>query len=112
MKKVEIENGTDLALFLTAISGVVVFVGVFIVALSVFNGWILSNLWNWLIAPTFSVRELSIPQAVAVMITLRFASIDSAKESSQEGKFWARLTANIFVSFVVLGFAYLLRSYI
>lgn len=37
------------------------------------NGWVMSRIWLWFIAPTFDIRPLSIVEAIGVMTVISFS---------------------------------------
>lgn len=61
-------------------------VGVIIVA-SILNGWAISVLWLWFVAPLFGLPVLTIPQAIGLslvigMFTSRYRDQDDAKDKT------------------------------
>ncbi|MCX7241547.1 MAG: hypothetical protein NTU86_14030 [Burkholderiales bacterium] len=52
----------------------VAFVPILAVLSAVANGWALSVLWGWFIAPTFALPHLSIPLAIGVIMTARLVN--------------------------------------
>ena len=38
--------------------------------LAILQGWVMSVLWRWFIAPTFGLREISIPAAIGISLLM------------------------------------------
>lgn len=56
---------------------------VLVVLGTIFNGYALSILWAWFIAPTFHLPELSVTQAIGIAIVVNYLThrgIDAEKE--------------------------------
>lgn len=77
------------------------------VPIQLFNGWCLSLVWNWWIAPIFDIT-LSIIQGMGVslvfaMLTFRLAE----KQSNSSG--WIQVVAMLFAKLVFVGASWLLH---
>lgn len=43
------------------------------------NGWALSVLWSWFVAPVFHIAELSIPAAIGIALVVRVLTWEYGK---------------------------------
>ena len=64
------------------------------------NGFVLSKIWNWVIVPTFDVRELSLIQAVGVALVVGYFTA-SPKRDEKTGEMFTRLGAKFGISLLM-----------
>lgn len=58
-----------------------------IVGLMVFNGYVLSTLWFWFVVPIFSVKAISVAEAIGIMFFISYVIHQrsvTAKDTSTE----------------------------
>lgn len=95
--------------------GLLVFGAVAIVTATVMNGWALSVLWGWFVAPLFGLPEISIPAAIGfalVVSMLTHQEMPSDNERSDFTATFAKVIARaifaplfaVFVGWIVLSF--------
>lgn len=75
----------SLSEFAIAVVGVISFATSFAIAVALFNGWVLSVMWNWFIPMTFtSAPRLSVGEAIGIALVL--SALTNFPPSSQEKK--------------------------
>lgn len=59
------------------------------VALSIYHGFVLVQLWRWFIIPTFHAPALSLPAAIGLSLIVGFMAKDhSSGDSDADRTFW------------------------
>lgn len=79
----------------------------------VYIGWAFSILWGWFVAPVFDLREISIPEAIGLSLTVgllraRYRDTDLTKP---EGK-WSRLAFVAIAPAMFLLFGYITLQFV
>jgi hypothetical protein len=89
------------------------FFGVVVILLltSLFNGFVLSKLWAWLIVTTFQVQSITLVQAIGISVLMNYMMLKRTRVKEENDGFWAEMTKD--VSHAVLnGLFMLLFGYI
>lgn len=66
--------------------GVVFLIAFVVIVGSLLNGWSLSVLWGWFVAPTFGLPGLTIAQGLGISLIISFFTQDLKQEKAGEGK--------------------------
>lgn len=72
-----------------------------IVISSLWYGYVLSVIWGWFIAPTFSAPLLSVPAAIGMSAAIRFITWQETNGKSEEKSLNEKLAAILVRSFIL-----------
>lgn len=79
---------------------------------SVFSGFMLSKMWDWFVVPIFSVNQLSITQAIGLMIIVKlFVGVDIDKKMNDVELLQSAID-NFKFSIVVFALAYIVKLFL
>jgi hypothetical protein len=85
---------------------------------AIFNGWVLSLLWQWIVTPTFGMKAITVAQAVGLFFVINYVknNIDINKKKEEDPMtFWFAAFLTIFCTllngFVVLFLAWLVTLF-
>jgi len=87
-------------------------IGIFIFAIAliplaiIWGGFVISNLWEWLIVPIFPVPTLSIWQAMGVSCFINYFTMGIAREKPEGESFQKALIKAVFQSLLILLIGY------
>ena len=75
---------------------------VFGIIAGIYSGYALSTMWGWFVASTFGLPALSIPAAIGIMYTVKFATLTKTKNDFLAKRIEGRDAEHLFVSGYVL----------
>lgn len=75
------------------------------------HGWVFSILWSWFVVPTFGLPALSVANAIGIRFMARTLSSLKLKDDSKKEKFSDWCLTTIMYPFVILGFGYIIHSF-
>ena len=78
----------DYAALAITVLGIIVAFALAITVGAIINGWVLSILWEWFIAPVFNLPSLSLPLAIGLALVisyLTYQNIDCKPKESDDG---------------------------
>lgn len=76
--------------------------------MALFHGWIAAYLWTWFVLPTFGIPTPAIPVLAGLMLYANFLRLRKRDEQTLT-QVIAELMAVVVASFILLGFAWILR---
>lgn len=82
-----------------------------VITASVINGVVVSFLWQWFIANTLNVPNISIANGIGIMILFRTLS-GSPDDTNSEMPFVERMLISIAASLVILAFGWLISLFV
>lgn len=96
--------------------GKICLVVVLLVLISLLQGYVFSNLWAWLIAPTFKVEPLTVMQSIGLAFFIAYVKQPkNSKEEKELPLFTKFLTSTgeaIIYAVLALGFGWIIHFYI
>lgn len=69
----------------TSLGAVIVPIIVGGVILAILQGWVAALFWQWFISAPFEVAKLNVPEAMGVMLLVRFVIRDAGKAGFKKG---------------------------
>ena len=82
------------------------------------NGWALSVLWGWFIAPTFGLSKLSVPMAMGLAVVVRmfmptdFLAAAERKQVSMSGAVGMVIGGAIIAPLGAVGFGWIVKQFL
>ena len=77
----------------------------FAVTLTVFsalvNGWVLTMLWVWFITPIFSIRPLTIAEAIGIGLIISYLTYHSTKPNKSDSTDTAEIVINAVLQAII-----------
>lgn len=93
--------------------GVIAFAVLVTLGATLVYGWILVKLWFWFMVPIFHLAPLRLVEAIGIMVLLGFLryEFDPARSKESMTEAWKRSGVNLLMSFVSLGFGYIVHRF-
>lgn len=93
-----------------------VIIGVLLAGVAiVWQGFVIVQLWNWFITPTFALAPLSLAVAVGIMFTARFIvglwALNQPKEEDKKKAVWKPIATSFLVPAIYLLFGWLVTLF-
>lgn len=95
-----------------AILGVIAFIILTVTALTVLNGFVLSQMWAWFVVPLFGLPALTIPYAIGLSMVFSLFTHRKPDMNKDKKAAWGELGMMVVGRLLVLAIGYVLKFWI